>query len=119
MKEKKILKSLKKTSGKAKKTTRKKVRKKISTKASTKKRVTASKKPLVKPQLPDIAHSPGHRRLNKLDKFTEPKGPKVQLQEAAINNLSNSDIIKKHNSRHRRIINGAAIGKTGRIIIKE
>lgn len=110
---------MKKTSAKAKKTIRKKIVKKVSARTSAKKNQMISKTPTFKPKPPDVAHSPGHRKLNKTGTSTEPKGSKVHLQEAAVNNLSNSDIIRKHNSRHRRIISGAAIGKTGRIIIKE
>ena len=43
---------------------------------------------------------------------------KIHLPVAAADKVSNSEIIRKHNSRHRRIITGAAIGKTGRIVIK-
>lgn len=119
MKKKMILKSLKKTSANTKKKISKKNIKKASGRTSVKKPQAVSEKPAFRPKPSDVAHSPGHRKLNKMNIFSEPKGPKVHLQEAAVNNMSNSDIIRKHNSRHRRIISGAAIGKTGRIIIKE
>ena len=118
MKKKMLLKSLKKTSANTKKSFSKKNIKKVSARTSVKKNQTVLEKPALRPKPLDVAHSPGHRKL-KTDTSVEPKGPKVHLQKAAVNNMSNSDIIRKHNSRHRRIINGAAIGKTGRIIIKE
>lgn len=98
---------------------KKKARKKVAAKSNLKLQLKTKSKLKKKPPSADIAHRPGHRRLNKSDEFAKHNGPKVHLQESAVNALANSDIIKKHNSRHRRIISGAAIGKTGRIIIKE
>lgn len=91
---------------------RKKVKKKLK---------KIAKKTFVKPRpskLIDLAHSPGHKKINRLDSFTDPSGVKVHIQESAINNMANSDKIRRINSKHRRIITGDAIGKTGRIVIK-
>lgn len=112
--------------------TKKKTAKKISQKSvrSTAKRTLKTKKAQpakkleskpkvpVKPLTPDPAHSPGHKKMQKTDKFTEHSRGNVHMQEAAANTVSKSEIIRKQNSRHRRIITGAAMGKTGRIIIK-
>lgn len=123
MKVKKKSKALKKSSSKTKMLAKNKGRRKISTKGSAKKSKKVLVKPIVKPAIKsktsDLAHSPGHKKLNKTDQFTDPRGQKDHLQQSAINNLSNADIIRKHNSRHRRIISGAAVGKTGRITIKD
>lgn len=111
---------LSKTKTKTKRKSLKKTNRKVTAKTATRKKIKTAVKPSFDLVSSDIAHSPGHKRMNKIDKFSIPKdGAKVLLQESAVNNLSNSDIIRKHNSRHRRIISGAAVGKTGRITIKE
>lgn len=100
---------------------KKKVKKKSARKRTVQKKLFAempAKKMILST---DKAHSPGHRKLGDKNKkpMKENGWKKNQLQESAINTAANSDIIRKHNSRHRRIISGAAIGKTGRIVIKE
>lgn len=88
------------------------------TTSSLKKNKTIPKKVVLKPEVADPAHSYGHRKLNIIENFPENSGPKVLLQESAVNTLSNSDKMRRNNSKNRRIITGATIGKTGRIIIK-
>ncbi len=106
----------KKTAKKSVKSTAKTTLKKKSVKPA--KKLELKPKVPVKPLAPDPAHSPGHKKMQKIDKFTEHSRGNVHMQEAAANTVSKSEIIRKQNSRHRRIITGAAVGKTGRIIIK-
>jgi len=89
--------------------------KKILTKKTSSKSKPAKSKPL---NDNNPAHSPGHRKLNIIDNFPEHSGAKVHIQESAVNNLANVDKMKRVNSKNRRIITGAALGKTGRIVIK-
>ncbi len=64
----------------------------------------------------DPAHKPGHRKMNLKDKLEKHTGPKNQPQdESALNNMARNDIIYQTSGTNRRIISGAAIGKTGRI----
>lgn len=87
-------------------------------KLTTKTKQAAKKKkpePLFKSEIHDPAHSPAHRKLNISDNYPEHSGAKVHIQESALNNLAN---VKRSHSKNRRIITGAAVGKTGRIIIK-
>ena len=112
MKNKKVVKILKKRSPKNKPT------RKISAKNSkTKTDKISVKKSTFKPVPKDPAHSLGHKKLGKNNKISESQRHKIHLP-VATDKVSNSEIIRKHNSRHRRIITGAAIGKTGRIVIK-
>jgi hypothetical protein len=68
----------------------------------------------------DLAHSPGHRKINLQNEFSHKSGIKTEPQNAsAQNNMARDNRIKRTNSSHRRIITGAALGKTGRITIKE
>ncbi len=66
----------------------------------------------------DPAHAPGHKKMNLRNQF-EKTGQKNTSQNAqALNNMSASSKIKRTSSTNRRIITGAAIGKTGQIVIK-
>ncbi len=68
----------------------------------------------------DPAHSPGHRKMNLKDKFAQTSGVKNQPQNmSAVNNMSRADLIQRQSGTNRRIITGAAMGKTGRITIKD
>lgn len=114
-------KKIQKKSATKKPASKKALRKKISAKRSQAK---AAKKLAGPPQhhtpriLPntniDPAHSPGHRKLKRKDQFTDSSGVKTHLQKSAIENMSNSQKIRRTNV-NRRIITGAAVGKTGRI----
>lgn len=73
---------------------------------------------LFKTEQIDPAHSYGHRKMNLNENLPKHSGAKVQLQDSAINTLANSDKIRRTNSKNRRIITGATVGKTGRIVIK-
>ncbi len=67
----------------------------------------------------DPAHMPGHRKMNIKEKFETPTGSKNQAQNAsALNNMSRADRVKRTSSTNRRIITGAAVGKTGQVVIK-
>jgi hypothetical protein len=106
---------------------RSKVKAKPKIQAQSKKSLLNKKKPKdIKDSVPhssfihkeseDKAHSPGHRKLNVKDSFVENGGHvKSYQQEAAVNNMSNSNRMRRHTSAQRRVITGAAIGKTGRI----
>lgn len=91
----------------------KKTRKKSSG-ARAYKNALANKKPGRMPiaENPDPAHALGHRRLSVK---ASPKGKKTRVQdESAENNMARNDRIKRNESNQRRIITGAAVGKTGR-----
>lgn len=77
----------------------------------------ATKKVAKKVPAADISHSPGHRKMNRTDTFPT-YSMKNKAQEATLN-LTRGDIVRKRNSKNRRIVTGAAFGKTGRITIKE
>lgn len=84
------------------KTRLKQLRAQLKLKKKTKRKTKAGK-----------AHSPGHRKMGKaID-------PKILVKSPPIDEMSNADLIRKNNARHRRIITGADKGKTGRITIKE
>lgn len=68
---------------------------------------------------PDPAHRPGHRTINVEANFSGKKGAKVHLQDSAVNRMSRSDKIKRTSRTNRRIISGAAVGKTGRIVTEK
>lgn len=69
---------------------------------------------------PDPAHSPGHRTMNLKKQFKkEHTGPKTQPQnESARNHMTRAAGFKRTAATNRRIITGAAVGKTGQIVIK-
>jgi len=59
----------------------------------------------------DPAHSPGHRKMNlKENSLIEKKGPNTTMTRA--------DKIKRTSATNRRIITGAALGKTGQVVFK-
>jgi hypothetical protein len=59
----------------------------------------------------DPAHSPGHRKMNlKENSQAEKRGPK--------NRMTRADRVKRTSATNRRIITGAALGKTGQIVFK-
>ena len=96
--------------------TKKKAKKKTVKKLPPKKirRVTVNNTEVkTKVVVAGIAHSPGHRRMNKSDEFN-PVNQRIKSAAPVAQNVLNT---KKTNER--RIITGAAVGKTGRIIIKE
>lgn len=119
----KLSRNKKATNSKAKKTLKKKLSlrngsaKKSRTTASKKTKKNSPKSIIYKP-LSNPAQAPGHRKLNILQNFPEHNGEKVHLQESAVNAMANADTMKRKNSKNRKIITGAAVGKTGRIIIK-
>jgi hypothetical protein len=62
----------------------------------------------------DSAHSPGHKKLNLKEQTSENSGGKVHFQnEAALNQMSDSDRIHRNESAQRRTITGASLGKKG------
>ncbi len=68
----------------------------------------------------DVAHSPGHRKMNIQKEFSHKSGMKTEPQnESAMNYMARNDSIKRTTSSQRRVITGAALGKTGRVTIKE
>lgn len=113
---KNVARILKKKIGTKKNLLKKQKSKKSLTKVFTKKTKKGASKILNKPTTPDPAHRPGHRKLNRLDNFTKRSGSKVHIQESAV---ANGDKVRRIHSANRRIVTGATIGKTGRIIIKE
>ena len=59
----------------------------------------------------DPAHSPGHRKMNlKENSRAEKRGPK--------NRMTRADKVQRTSATNRRIITGAALGKTGQIVFK-
>lgn len=59
----------------------------------------------------DPAHSPGHRKMNlKENSRAEKRGPK--------NRMTRADRVQRTSATNRRIITGAALGKTGQIVFK-
>lgn len=95
---------------KTKTKTKKKVTKKSAKKAAKKVTGKVAKKP-------DKAHQPGHQKM-KISGIGENNAEKTRVQESAVNALTKADIVRR-NSKNRRIITGAALGKTGRITIKD
>lgn len=116
----------KKITAKSKKTTTKKS---VASKAKPKKaspqkstRTKPTKKiPLIAPSEflpqtpPNPSKKPGHRTLNLKDNFQERSGPKTHTQESANQYMSRAEQIRRTSRTNRRVITGAAIGKTGRI----
>ncbi len=88
----------------------KKTVKKVTKKARSKKQKT---KVNLKPVTADIAHQPGHRRMNRSNELQPPKNHLKPDSPELVT------LIKSKKTNERRIITGAAVGKTGRIIIKE
>lgn len=90
-------------------------------KAATRKRKksVAPKSEFISPQKQSPAHSPGHRKVNILDNFTEKHGSKVHLQDSAVNQMTRADQIRRTSRTNRRVISGAAVGKTGRIVTEK
>lgn len=111
---KKVVKKLKKTDSKSKTI---KGKKKSTLSALKKKKPPVSENTNVS-DVNNPSHRFGHRKLNIIENFPEHSGSKVHLQESAVNNMANSDRIKRTNSSNRKVITGATIGKTGRIIVK-
>ena len=70
----------------------------------------SSRMPLI--QNEDPAHSPGHRKL-KIKTSAKSKKTKPQ-NESAENNMARNNRIQQTESNQRRVITGAALGKTGR-----
>lgn len=67
----------------------------------------------------DPAHMPGHRKMKLKDKFAKHTGSKNHAQdESSLNNMTRSAQIKRTSGTNRRIITGAAVGKTGQVVIK-
>ncbi len=66
----------------------------------------------------DKAHQPGHRKM-KIAGIEEATSQKTRIQESALIALNKSDLVRRNTSKNRRIITGAALGKTGRIAIKD
>lgn len=97
-------------------------RAKVAAKATAKRKAKASEPKeahslfMSAPQ--DPAHSPGHRKMNIKDNFASTTGSKTQTQGSAAKHLARADKIKQTSATNRRIITGAAIGKTGQITIK-
>lgn len=59
----------------------------------------------------DPAHSPGHRKMNLKDgAHAQKRGPQTRMTKA--------DKIQRTSATNRRIITGAALGKTGQITLK-
>ena len=87
--------------------------KKATTRRAIKNVVKAKPKASVNPDtLTDLAHSPGHRKMN----LRKTKGgtSKVSAQdESAVNHMARDDRIFRNQIQQRRVIPGAAIGKHG------
>ena len=94
--------------------TRKKTTKKVAKKATKKVVKKAAKKTAVA----DKAHQPGHRKM-KIEGLDEALTNRNAIRDSTEVDLSKTDFNKRKTSKNRRIITGAAIGKTGRITIKE
>lgn len=109
-----LSKTRKKTKKKASKKASKKVTKKVAKSASKK----VTKKVAKKAIAADKAHQPGHRKM-KIAGIGEATSDKTRIQESALNNLTKGDLVRRKNSNNRRIITGAALGKTGRITVKD
>lgn len=104
----------------------KKTRKKASAvkakakKSTTKrKKAAAPKSEFISPAQQSPAHRPGHRKLNVSDNFTDKQGAKVHIQDSALNQMTRADQIRRTSKTNRRIITGAAVGKTGRIVTEK
>ncbi len=94
--------------------TKKKSKKKAAKKAAKK----VTKKVARKTVKADKAHQPGHRKM-KIAGIEEATSQKTKIQESALIALNKSDLVRRNTSKNRRIITGAALGKTGRITIKD
>ncbi|AGH94577.1 hypothetical protein [Pseudobdellovibrio exovorus] len=68
---------------------------------------------------PDPSKKPGHRTLNLKDNFQERSGAKTHTQESANQYMSRAEQIRRTSRTNRRVITGAAIGKTGRIVTEK
>lgn len=66
----------------------------------------------------DPAHAAGHKKMNIRDQFKKAGYKNKAQDEHSLNHMAASDKIKRTSSTNRRIITGAAIGKTGQIVIK-
>lgn len=96
---------------KAKTSRKKAVIKKVRKSAKPKSSSESSAESLYMKTSSDPAHSPGHRKMNlKENAQAEIKGAKTQMTRA--------DKIKRTSAMNRRIITGAALGKTGQIVFK-
>lgn len=98
--------------------TKKKTKKKATKKAAKRAAKKTAKKIPKKTVKADKAHQPGHRKM-KIAGINEATAEKTRLQPPAMDTVTRADIIRRRNSKHRRIITGAALGKTGRITIKD
>lgn len=85
-------------------------RKKV-TKASTKFRKPEINDSIYMSNATDPAHSPGHRKMNLKDSsYPQKQAPQTRMTKA--------DKIQRTSATNRRIITGAALGKTGQITLK-
>lgn len=103
---------------KTRKKTKKKVAKKVARKATKKVAKKVARNVARKTVKADKAHQPGHRKM-KIAGIEEPTSQKTRIQESALIALNKSDLVRRNTSKNRRIITGAALGKTGRITIKD
>ena len=72
----------------------------------------------IHPKAEDPAHMPGHRKMNLKEQFQK-GGSKTRPQnDSARNHMTRENNFKRTSAANRRIITGAAVGKTGRISIK-
>ena len=98
--------------------TKKKSKKKAAKKATKKVAKKVARKVARKTVKADKAHQPGHRKM-KIAGIEEATSQKTKIQESALIALNKSDLVRRNTSKNRRIITGAALGKTGRITIKD
>lgn len=66
----------------------------------------------------DPAHAPGHKKMNLRSQFDKTGHKSTPQNGRALNNMSAANKIKRTSATNRRIITGAAVGKTGQIVIK-
>lgn len=59
----------------------------------------------------DPAHSPGHRKMNL-------KADSKKIKKGSTSRITRADKIQRTSATNRRIITGAALGKTGQIVFK-
>lgn len=112
-------KTTKKTRGKSTVKAKSKTNSAKKTATRKRKKSAAPKSEFISPQQQSPAHSPGHRKVNILDNFTDKHGTKVHLQDSAVNQMTRADQIRRTSKTNRRIISGAAVGKTGRIVTEK
>ena len=65
----------------------------------------------------DPSQAPGHRNID-LKKNSHPNPADAERSENARHNLTRADKVNQNKTSQRRIITGAAVGKTGRIVSK-